>query len=55
MFSKLTSQRLRQMAAELATIGDEKPVPGVEKAIQFAKSLSVLMRAELARRVTDDQ
>lgn len=54
MFAKLSSQRLRQMSEELGRIGEQEPEPGAEKAILFAKSLSVLMRCELAERNRND-
>lgn len=50
MFDKLASQRLRQLAEELGRIGDQPYNPSEEKAHQFAKSLAILMRCELARR-----
>lgn len=52
VFNKLSSQRLRQMAEELGTIGEQEPELGAEKAVLFAKSLSILMRCELARRAS---
>ena len=55
MYDKVSSQRLRQMAEELGRLGEQKPQPGEEKAILFAKSLSVLMRCELARRSNGDE
>lgn len=54
MFDKLSSQKLRQMAEELGRLGDQEPEPGAEKALQFARSLSVLMRCELAERSKSD-
>jgi hypothetical protein len=52
VFNKLSSQRLRLMAEELGTIGEQEPELGTEKAVLFAKSLSILMRCELARRTS---
>lgn len=50
MFDRVASQRLRQLAEDLSTIGDQPYNPSEEKAHQFAKSLSILMRCEIARR-----
>ncbi len=54
MFQRIASQRLRQLSEELATLGDQEPGPGEEKAVRFARSLSVLMRCELAERKSHD-
>lgn len=55
MFAKVSSQKLRQMAEELGRIGDQYSFGAKEeKALQFARSLSVLMRCELADRSKRD-
>jgi hypothetical protein len=55
MFDRVASQRLRQLAEELGRIGEQPYNPSEEKACQFAKSLSILMRCELARRSHADE
>jgi hypothetical protein len=50
VFDKVASDRLAQMSDELAYIGEEVPDTLISKYPQFARSLSVLMRAELAER-----
>lgn len=54
MFNKVTSQRLREMARELAIIGEEEPETIFDQYPQFAKALAVLMRTELAERSRKD-
>ncbi len=54
MFAKVKSQQLRDLARELAIIGEEEPDTIFDQYPHFAKSLSVLMRAELAERSCKD-
>ena len=53
MFAKVSSQKLRELARELADIGD-KDSDLQEKPRRFASCLSVLMRCELAERSRKD-
>jgi hypothetical protein len=55
VFAAVSSQRLRQMAEELGRLGDQEPDTGAENATRFAKCLSVLMRCEVARRLSQFQ
>jgi hypothetical protein len=53
MFDRVTSQKLREMAGELADIGaNDSDLQ--EKPRRFAACLSVLMRCELSRRSRKD-
>ncbi len=54
MFNKVTSQKLRELARELAIIGEEEPDTIFDQYPHFAKSLAVLMRTELAERGRKD-
>ena len=54
MFAKVKSQQLRELARELAIIGDEEPDTALSLYPQFAKALAVLMRTELAERGRKD-
>ena len=54
MFNKVSSQRLREMARELAIIGEEEPDTIFDQYPHFAKGLAVLMRTELAERSRKD-
>ncbi len=55
MFNQVASQKLREMAEQLATIGEEDGDADLVAACHFAKCLSVLMRVELARRSNGDE
>ena len=55
MFDKVASQKLRNIAEELATIGEEEPDGPFSTYPHFAKCLAVLMRVELARRSHADE
>lgn len=56
MFQKLSDERLRALAEDLAIVSKEKPIRGAENATRFARCLSVMMICELAtRRQADDQ
>jgi hypothetical protein len=55
VFNKVKSQQLRNMAEELAIIGEEEPDSAFSTYTHFAKCLSVLMRIELARRSNADE
>ena len=54
MFDKVKSQQLRELARELAIIGEEEPSSFIDQYPHFAKCLSVLMRTELAERSRKD-
>ena len=54
MFAKLSSQRLRALAEDLRTLGEQSPDAGQENVPDFAKCLSVCIRCELARRTRAD-
>ena len=54
MFDKVTSQKLRELAENLATIGEEEPETIFDQYPHFAKGLAVLMRTELAERSRKD-
>lgn len=55
MFNQVTSQKLRELARELATIGEEEPTTCFDQYPYFAKCLAVLMRTELAERNNRDE
>lgn len=55
MFSKVSSQKLRELARELAVIGEEEPTTIFNQYPHFAKCLAVLMRTELAERNRKDE
>lgn len=55
MFKKTASQKLRNLAEELAQIGEEEPDSVFNTYTHFAKCLSVLMRVELTRRSNADE
>lgn len=55
MFNQVASQKLRDMAEELAHIGEEEPDSAFSTYTHFAKCLAVLMRIELARRSNADE
>ena len=54
MFTKVSSQKLRELARELAIIGEEEPTTCFDQYPYFAKCLAVLMRTELAERIRKD-
>lgn len=55
MFDKVASQKLRNIAEDLAKIGEEEPDSAFSTYPHFAKCLAVLMRVELARRSNADE
>lgn len=54
MFNKIATERLVEIARELALIGEEEPPSIFDQYPHFAKCLSVLMRVEIARRADDE-
>lgn len=50
MFSKVSSQKLRQLAEELERLGKQEPEPGEESVLSYARGLAALMRCELTDR-----
>ncbi len=53
MFDKVTTRALEELSRGLAVIGEEEPKTPFEQYRLFAKSLSVLMRCEIARRTNE--
>ena len=53
MFEKVSSQKLRELAEVLGSVYAERLED--MKVAQFARTLSVVMRCELARRKNDDE
>jgi len=55
MFNQISSQKLRELARELAIVGEEETTTCFDQYPYFAKCLAVLMRTELAERSHRDE